>query len=85
MNKEFFDYYNRGREFNRNERCIVEFHRTKEILSRYILSPNSTILDMGGGAGYYYWDLFITYEIMRIELVLLEKQNVFCKKRKSFC
>ncbi len=54
--EEFFDYYNKGKEFDRNERCKVEFTRTKEILKRYIYNNNFNILDMGGGAGYYsFW------------------------------
>lgn len=56
MNQDFFDYYNKGGEHNRNERCDIEFTRSKEILSRYFRAGKSTILDMGGGAGYYsFW------------------------------
>ncbi len=56
MIKEFYDYYNRGREEKRYERCKVEFLRSKIIIEEYLKTNNQTILDMGGGAGYYsFW------------------------------
>ena len=51
---EIYDFYNNGAEIGRLERGlgIVEFHRTKEILSRYI-DGGKVIYDIGGGIGMY--------------------------------
>ena len=51
---EIYDFYNNGAEIGRLERGlgIVEFHRTKEILSRYI-DKGKVIYDIGGGIGMY--------------------------------
>lgn len=51
---EIYEFYNKGAEIGRLERGlgIVEFHRTKEILSRYIGSRN-VVYDIGGGIGLY--------------------------------
>ena len=51
---EIYDFYNNGAEIGRLERGlgIVEFHRTKEILARYIES-GKVIYDIGGGIGMY--------------------------------
>ena len=51
---EIYDFYNKGAEIGRLERGlgIVEFHRTKEILARYIDGGN-VIYDIGGGIGMY--------------------------------
>ena len=51
---EIYDFYNNGAEIGRLERGlgIVEFHRTKEILSRYIDS-GKVVYDIGGGVGMY--------------------------------
>lgn len=51
---EIYDFYNNGAEIGRLERGlgIVEFHRTKEILSRYIYG-GKVIYDIGGGIGMY--------------------------------
>ncbi|QSX04706.1 class I SAM-dependent methyltransferase [Sedimentibacter sp. zth1] len=55
-NKDFFDYYNLGREKDRYTRCSFEFERTKDILVRNIDFNKKSVLDMGGGAGYYsFW------------------------------
>ena len=54
MNNEIYDFYNNGAEIGRLERGlgIVEFLRTKEILSRYI-DGGKVIYDIGGGIGMY--------------------------------
>lgn len=54
MNKEICDFYNNGAETGRLERGlgIVEFHRTKKILSCYIDS-GKVVYDIGGGIGMY--------------------------------
>ena len=51
---EIYDFYNNGAEIGRLERGlgIVEFYRTKEILSRYIHGGH-VIYDIGGGIGMY--------------------------------
>lgn len=51
---EIYNFYNNGAEIGRLERGlgIVEFHRTKEILARYIDS-GKVIYDIGGGIGMY--------------------------------
>jgi len=51
---EIYDFYNNGAEIGRLEHGlgIVEFHRTKEILSRYI-PGGMVIYDIGGGIGMY--------------------------------
>ena len=53
-NNEIYNFYNNGAEIGRLERGlgIVEFHRTKEILSRYI-DGGKVIYDIGGGIGMY--------------------------------
>ena len=56
MKTEFFDYYNRGREKDRHNRCFIEFTRTKDILDRNMDANKKDVLDMGGGAGFYsFW------------------------------
>lgn len=52
--KEVYDFYNNGAEIDRLERGlgIVEFYRSKEIISKYI-TEKSTIYDIGGGIGKY--------------------------------
>lgn len=54
MSNEIYNFYNNGAEIGRLERGlgIVEFHRTKEILSRYI-DTGKVIYDIGGGIGMY--------------------------------
>lgn len=51
---EVFDYYEAGAEIGRLDRGlgVVEFARTKEILSRY-LNYGMTVYDVGGGVGCY--------------------------------
>ncbi len=51
---EIYEFYNNGAEIGRLERGLgkVEFHRTKEILSRYI-DKGMVIYDIGGGIGMY--------------------------------
>ena len=69
-NKEIYDFYNNGAEIGRLERGlgIVEFHRTKEILSRYI-DGGKVIYDIGGGVGMYAaWLAKMGNEVHLIEL-----------------
>ncbi|MBQ8957840.1 MAG: class I SAM-dependent methyltransferase [Bacteroidales bacterium] len=67
---EIYDFYNNGAEIGRLERGlgIVEFHRTKEILSRYI-NGGKVIYDIGGGIGMYAaWLAKLGNEVHLIEL-----------------
>ena len=52
--KEVYDHYNNGAEMNRLDwgLGVVEFYRTKEIISCY-LTEKSTVYDIGGGIGKY--------------------------------
>jgi ubiquinone/menaquinone biosynthesis C-methylase UbiE len=68
---EIYNFYNNGAEIGRLERGlgIVEFHRTKEILSRYI-DGGKVIYDIGGGIGMYAaWLAKKGNEVHLIELV----------------
>ncbi len=49
-----FDFYNNGAEIGRLENGLgmVEFYRSKEIISQYIPKA-STAYDIGGGIGKY--------------------------------
>ena len=51
---EIYNFYNNGAEIGRLERGlgIVEFHRTKEILLRYV-DKGKVVYDIGGGIGMY--------------------------------
>ena len=67
---EIYDFYNNGAEIGRLERGlgIVEFHRTKEILSRYI-DGGKVVYDIGGGIGMYAaWLAKMGNEVHLIEL-----------------
>lgn len=52
--KEVYDFYNNGAEINRLEQGlgIIEFYRSKEIISAY-LKQNLVVYDIGGGIGKY--------------------------------
>lgn len=52
--KEVYEFYNSGAEIDRLEHGlgIVEFYRSKEIISQYI-TKKSTVYDIGGGIGKY--------------------------------
>ena len=53
-NDEIYEFYNNGAEIDRLEHGlgVVEFYRSKEIISDYITSK-SVIYDIGGGIGKY--------------------------------
>lgn len=68
--KEVYDFYNNGAEIDRLERGlgIVEFYRSKEIISKYI-TEKSTIYDIGGGIGKYSeWLAELGHDVTLIEL-----------------
>ena len=52
--EKVYDFYNNGAEIGRLESGLgmVEFYRSKEIISQYI-PENCTIYDIGGGIGRY--------------------------------
>ena len=51
--KNVFDFYNSGAEIGRLERGlgVIEFYRSKEIISSYLTDAGLTICDVGGGIG----------------------------------
>lgn len=68
--KEVYEFYNNGAEIDRLEHGlgIVEFYRSKEIISQYI-TEKSTIYDIGGGIGKYSeWLAELGHNITLIEL-----------------
>lgn len=67
---EVFEFYNNGAEINRLERGlgIIEFYRSKEIISQYI-GKNKTVYDIGGGIGMYSeWLADLGHAVTLIEL-----------------
>ena len=67
---EVFEFYNNGAEIGRLERGlgVVEFWRSKEIISRY-LNGRMKIYDIGGGIGKYAeWLALSGHEVSLIEL-----------------
>ena len=53
--KNVFEFYNSGAEIGRLERGlgVIEFYRSKEIISSYLKGTGLTICDVGGGIGRY--------------------------------
>lgn len=69
--KEILSYYNNGAEIGRLERGIgvIEFERTKEIISRYLSKNKQVIYDIGGGIGVYSnWLSNLGHEVHLFEL-----------------
>ena len=70
-NSNVFDFYNGGAEIGRLERGlgVVEFYRTKEIISRYLSDKKLKICDVGGGIGRYSdWLASMGHDVTMIEL-----------------
>lgn len=68
--KEVYEFYNNGAEIDRLERGlgVVEFYRSKEIISQYI-TEKITVYDIGGGIGKYSeWLAEKGHEVTLIEL-----------------
>ncbi|WP_246316900.1 class I SAM-dependent methyltransferase [Paenibacillus agri] len=71
---QILDYYNAGREIGRLEHGIgvIEWERTKEIISRYISTDKGdrkVIYDIGGGIGVYSrWLAEMGHEVHMFEL-----------------
>ena len=66
-----YDFYNNGAEVGRLERGlgVIEFYRTKEIISKYLTSSNCAVCDIGGGIGRYSeWLAEKGHEVTLIEL-----------------
>jgi SAM-dependent methyltransferase len=59
IEQDMLDYYAEGREQDRLSRGagLLERLRTQELLSRWLPPSPSVILDVGGGAGWYAFDL----------------------------
>src|SRR5690606_40318554 len=56
LNSEVLKYYNKGKEKGRLHDSSLEKIRTKDLILRHITKKQSTILDIGGGAGAYsFW------------------------------
>ena len=55
ISKEIEDFYNEVSEESRLTGGLgpLEFKRNKELIEKFIPSPNSTVLDVGGGTGRY--------------------------------
>ncbi|WP_425236464.1 class I SAM-dependent methyltransferase [Ulvibacterium sp.] len=55
INRDIELFYNRASEETRLEKGmgILEFERVKTLIEKYILSPSSKIVDVGGGTGKY--------------------------------
>ncbi|MFD1176657.1 class I SAM-dependent methyltransferase [Paenibacillus puldeungensis] len=71
VEQEVFDFYNAGVEKERLKRGIgkIEFERTKEIISRYLLNTKQVIYDIGGGTGEYArWLAQLGHEVHMFEL-----------------
>lgn len=69
-NSEVLKFYDSGAEINRLESGlgIIEFYRSKEIISKY-LKDNLTIYDIGGGIGMYsQWLAKLGHNVTLIEL-----------------
>ncbi len=69
-NEAVYEFYNGGAEIGRLERGlgVVEFYRSKEIISRY-LKGKLKIFDIGGGIGKYAdWLAGLGHEVSLIEL-----------------
>lgn len=69
-NEAVYEFYNGGAEIGRLERGlgVVEFYRSKEIISRY-LKGQLKIYDIGGGIGKYAeWLAGMGHEVSLIEL-----------------
>lgn len=55
LRREVREHYDLGLERSRllTRTCQLEFHRTKEIVSRYLTNKRAVVLDVGGGPGAY--------------------------------
>lgn len=75
-NESIERYYAGGIERSRLEQdyFLIEALRTKEIISRYLSGKALSILDIGGGTGYYaFWLQLLGH---RVSLIDLSKENV---------
>ena len=83
-NKEVLDFYERRSEKGRLEKGlgIIEFHRTQQILSKYLTTAHQVIYDIGGGTGTYSkWLAELKHQVHLFDLApsaiahALENQN----------
>ena len=72
MNRTAIDaYYNSGIEKNRLEMDIfrLEGIRTKEIIEQFLTKQSASILDIGGGAGFYaFWLAGLGHKVSLVDL-----------------
>lgn len=69
--EQILNYYNTGAEQGRLERGIgvIEWERSKEIISRYLEASKQVIYDIGGGTGAYSrWLAALGHEVHMFEL-----------------
>ncbi|ULO06374.1 class I SAM-dependent methyltransferase [Paenibacillus sp. 19GGS1-52] len=69
--QQILDFYNAGAEQGRLERGIgvIEWERSKEIISRYLPTSKTVIYDIGGGTGAYSrWLAALGHEVHMFEL-----------------
>lgn len=70
VNREAYDFYEKGAEIGRLERGIgkLEAARTQELLLRW-LPEKATVYDIGGGVGYYaQWLAGLGHKVTMVEL-----------------
>lgn len=69
--QQILDYYNAGKENDRLQQGIgvIEWERSKEIISRYLPAGKTVIYDVGGGTGAYSrWLAGMGHEVHMFEL-----------------
>ena len=84
--KEIYNHYAAGKEHNRLKKIkgILEFQRSKQIISRYLENVNLRILDIGGGTGIYSkWLASLGHEVYLVDPMptLIQKAREFDSKQ----
>ncbi|WP_067127945.1 class I SAM-dependent methyltransferase [Microtetraspora malaysiensis] len=78
IDTDIIDFYNRGLEQERlkDARRSIEYHRTMDVLQRFLPPPPATILDVGGGPGLYALTLAaLGYQVHLIDPVPLHVEQ----------
>ena len=79
LSDEILAFYRQTQEANRlttSARGQLEFLRTQEIVTRYLLSPPAVVLDIGGGSGpYACWLAKSGYEVHLVDPVGLHVEQ----------
>jgi len=64
--KDFYDSYNEDGRLTRHD---LEFTRSKEIISRYLVKEKMRIVDMGGASGVYsFWLASLGHDVHLLDL-----------------